>query len=114
MDGGDRAKRAETIAKLEQAGLPKLFERFADRGLTLTSYDGGCLTLRYDAEQDTRTHQRHAVDREALAGYVREVLRDLPSAAALFSGLQEVFVATPDEHPRMGPLRLTLPRSPRQ
>lgn len=66
--------------------------RLAERGLSVKSYDDQTLTVQYDPEKDSDVTQGQAVERDALARYVREVILQLPGFEEMFPRLERIDV----------------------
>lgn len=64
----------------------------------LKSFDGRTLSVHYDAEADTELLKDHVVNVETLSLYVKDALEDLPGAAAMFPGLDDIVVEFPATH----------------
>lgn len=64
----------------------------AERGLEIQSYDGHTLALTYNPAADHLIEKGYAADAKHLAGHAQSLLQNLPHAAEMFPGLQEVFV----------------------
>ncbi len=64
----------------------------AERGLTLSAFDGKTLFVHYDAEGDSEVQKGHAVDAASLSRYVQDVIAQHPGSETMFPGLVNVEV----------------------
>jgi hypothetical protein len=76
----------------------KLTALLAERGLTLSSFDGKMLVVHYDAAGDSEVQQGHAVDAASLSRYVQDVIAQQPGSETMFPGLVDVKVELSATH----------------
>jgi hypothetical protein len=80
---------------METDARTRFISRMSQRGVSLKSFDGRTLTVHYDAESDTELLKGHLVNVETLSRCVKDMLEDLPGAAAMFPGLNDIVVEFP-------------------
>ncbi|HEX4013348.1 MAG TPA: hypothetical protein VHX17_05575 [Candidatus Cybelea sp.] len=73
----------------------KLVAVLAERGLTLTSFDGKTLFVQYDPPGDSEVQKGHGVDAGSLSRYVQDVIAVHPGSETMFPGLVDVEVELP-------------------
>ena len=76
----------------------KLTALLAERGLTISSFDGKTLVVHYDAEGDSEVERGHAVDAASLSRYVQDVIAQYPGSETMFPGLVDVDVELSATH----------------
>jgi hypothetical protein len=66
--------------------------KLAERGLEIHSFDGNTLRLNYNPAADGRIQDGQGADGSELVQYAQKSLDDLPEAANMFPGLNEIVV----------------------
>lgn len=77
---------------MELNGRTSFVTALAQRGLTLSSFDGHTLELGYNAAADHQIEEGKTVSGEELAQYAQRLLATLPDAERMFPGLERIQV----------------------